>query len=169
MFLPQLSHFTSTNKLASSLSTVFVVVSLPRHPLFSPSRRIFSLFRIVCHLPSLLQTYATGMLRAKTGTIWSESVMPTLQAQGAIGSALELQCARHEVTYTMNIRSTIPCLLCVSTVTYALASSLSFFEFCKDTVTTITKPTEFDSLAGDGGCRRACSFRLPCGHSCVRR
>ncbi|CAM9311631.1 unnamed protein product, partial [Sphacelaria rigidula] len=74
------------------------------------------------------------MLRAKNGTIWSESVIPTLQAKGAIGSTIELQCARHE-----------------------------------DTVTTITKPEEFDSLAGDGGCSRPCSFRLPCGHACVRR
>lgn len=39
----------------------------------------------------------------------------------------------------------------------------------KDAITLIRKPEEFESLAGDGGCSRACASRLPCGHACVRR
>ncbi|CAM9746103.1 unnamed protein product [Ascophyllum nodosum] len=74
------------------------------------------------------------MLQKKTGTMWSEFVLPSLRSENAIGPALELQCARHE-----------------------------------DAITTIRKPEEFDSLAGDGGCSRACSLRLPCGHTCARR
>ncbi|CAM9306733.1 unnamed protein product [Pylaiella littoralis] len=75
-----------------------------------------------------------GMLESKAGTMWSESVIPTLREKGAIGPTLELQCARHE-----------------------------------DNITVIRKHEEFASLAGDGGCSRACSARLPCGHTCVRR
>ncbi|CAB1103899.1 unnamed protein product [Ectocarpus sp. CCAP 1310/34] len=75
-----------------------------------------------------------GMLESKRGTMWSESVIPTLREKGAIGTTLELQCARH-----------------------------------KDSITVIHKYEEFASLAGDGGCSRACSSRLPCGHACLRR
>ncbi|CAM9107878.1 unnamed protein product, partial [Hapterophycus canaliculatus] len=75
-----------------------------------------------------------GMLESRTGTMWSESVIPSLRKENALGPMLELQCARHE-----------------------------------DSVTTVRKYEDFASLAGDGGCSRACSSRLPCGHTCVRR
>lgn len=44
-----------------------------------------------------LALLAAGMLESKRGTMWSESVIPTLREKDAIGTMLELQCARHEV------------------------------------------------------------------------
>ena len=38
-----------------------------------------------------------------------------------------------------------------------------------DTVTEVSTPAEFATLCGDGGCSRACEFRLSCGHPCGRR
>jgi hypothetical protein len=35
--------------------------------------------------------------------------------------------------------------------------------------TSVSSPEDFAALAGDGGCARACGFRLPCGHTCARR
>ncbi|CAM9550665.1 unnamed protein product [Scytosiphon promiscuus] len=77
---------------------------------------------------------AAGMIESRSGTMWSESVIPSLREKDALGPTLELQCARHA-----------------------------------DSITRIRKHEEFASLAGDGGCSRACSSRLPCGHTCVRR
>ena len=37
-----------------------------------------------------------------------------------------------------------------------------------DTVTAVSTPTDFAALC-DGGCMRACVFKLPCGHRCSRR
>lgn len=41
--------------------------------------------------------HCLGMLESRAGTIWSESVIPTLKEKDALGPTLELQCARHEV------------------------------------------------------------------------
>jgi hypothetical protein len=38
-----------------------------------------------------------------------------------------------------------------------------------DTITDVREPEDFATLAGDGGCGRACSAELPCGHACPRR
>jgi hypothetical protein len=38
-----------------------------------------------------------------------------------------------------------------------------------DTVSEITTPEHFEQFVGDGGCSRACTFRLNCGHTCPRR
>ncbi|CAM9306840.1 unnamed protein product [Pylaiella littoralis] len=89
---------------------------------------------IVGNAGKMINEAERSMLESKTGTMWSESVIPTLREKGAIGPTLELQCARHE-----------------------------------DFITVIRKHEELASLAGDGGCSRACSARLPCGHTCVRR
>ena len=37
-----------------------------------------------------------------------------------------------------------------------------------DSTSFIKEASDFDTLVRDGGCSRACTTRLPCGHACSR-
>ena len=107
------------------------------------------------------------MLESRGGTIWSESVIPTLREKDAIGPTLELQCARHEVrrSRTKLSRSNY---ICKTPPMAAIARQSGGFVGQTSPIIRKTEPEDnpirmnYSVVEVFGGSRRA--RRTPAGH-----
>ncbi|CAM9147741.1 unnamed protein product [Discosporangium mesarthrocarpum] len=110
-------------------------------------------------------TYSSGMLQArKRTTIWSESVLPTLQASHRIGSALELKCALHPDTVT---RISRPEDFAAKVGDGGCNRSCNFRLPCGHACHRRCHPDDIKHLTGR--CIERCLRLLqPCGHPCDR-